>query len=249
MFDWVRALLDPVEIVQSPSNTKKSISITPPPKFQLPPLESLQELAPPASLRSRSRRSASPSKRIPSPRKSRQTRAMKEMSSAAISATNADLQTSLESTAKESEATNGTAEPRSKSKKETAAGETVLREEQVKVDVEIDIKATSDAPADTESAEGAVQVEMPSAAETEAMIAKAKAMVEEAADTQKAVTKTASSASKATKKRKQVETADDGPSDVPVQQVKRAKVLEEKLKQERVRNRALVGVTATLALA
>ncbi|EDN03001.1 hypothetical protein I7I51_08044 [Histoplasma capsulatum] len=35
----------------------------------------------------------------------------------------------------------------------------------------------------------------------------------------------------------------------PAQPAKRARLLEEKLRRERVRNRALVGVTATLALA
>ena len=38
-------------------------------------------------------------------------------------------------------------------------------------------------------------------------------------------------------------------ADLPAQPAKKAKVLEEKLKREKVRTRALVGVTATLAIA
>ena len=55
---------------------------------------------------------------------------------------------------------------------------------------------------------------------------------------------------KAARKRKveQVET-DDIDAELPVQPAKKAKVLEEKLKREKVRTRALVGVTATLAIA
>ncbi|KAJ5547155.1 hypothetical protein N7494_004740 [Penicillium frequentans] len=36
MYDWVRALLDPVDIVQSRGSLKKHGHITPPPKFELP---------------------------------------------------------------------------------------------------------------------------------------------------------------------------------------------------------------------
>ncbi|EEH22662.2 hypothetical protein PABG_04873 [Paracoccidioides brasiliensis Pb03] len=43
--------------------------------------------------------------------------------------------------------------------------------------------------------------------------------------------------------------AADAASPVPAQPAKRARLLEDKLRRERVRNRALVGVTATLALA
>ena len=42
---------------------------------------------------------------------------------------------------------------------------------------------------------------------------------------------------------------DDIDAELPVQPAKKAKVLEEKLKREKVRTRALVGVTATLAIA
>src|SRR5690348_12378583 len=65
MLDWVRALLDPVDIAQSPATAKKQIS--PPPKFEMPPLDSAVFAAPPTT-RNKGRRSASPSK-IASPAK------------------------------------------------------------------------------------------------------------------------------------------------------------------------------------
>ncbi|OJJ50888.1 hypothetical protein ASPZODRAFT_56728 [Penicilliopsis zonata CBS 506.65] len=275
MHDWVRALLDPTEIVQSPSNAKKQI--TPPPKFDLPPLEA-PELAPAPTLR-RSRRSASPSKKPVSPRKPRQTRAAKETAAASTSATNSDLQSALESSAAASGKANGKLDVidetkaeeaaedegvKSKSKKtaeKTAATAEPVEAKEEGEKVKVDVESTVEATGDVETTKTTVSVEMPislpdlpSAADTEQMIAKAKEMVEEARKLQQGEEDTAeaSTSPKAAKKRKQEEVAEeDGeePSDLPVQRAKKARVLEEKLKRERVRNRALVGVTATLALA
>jgi hypothetical protein len=90
MYDWVRALLDPTDIVQSPTSAKKQI--TPPPKFELPMDE-------PTSMR-RSRRSVSPSKKSTSPRKSRTARSAKDvMSTPSTAAANSNLQEALEMTA------------------------------------------------------------------------------------------------------------------------------------------------------
>ncbi|OAX81323.1 hypothetical protein ACJ72_04332, partial [Emergomyces africanus] len=95
MFDWVRALLDPTDIVQSATSPEKQIS--PPPKFELPPIDS-----PSQPVSRRTRRSVSPSK-MASPKKSaagrkpRQTRVQKEAASASSStAANASLQSTLE---------------------------------------------------------------------------------------------------------------------------------------------------------
>ncbi|KAL3254161.1 hypothetical protein ABHI18_009115 [Aspergillus niger] len=273
MYDWVRALLDPTDIVQSPSSAKKQI--TPPPRFDLPPIEAPAILTAP---RLRRGRSASPSKKSTSPRKPRQTRAMKEANAAATSAANASLQSSLDLTAStvESESVTGTVhqsvevdgdekpaptpkKPASASKaKRTAARveepeEKEKEPEKVKVDVETNAEAVDEA----KTTQTTVSVEMPislpeapSAADTEQMIAKAKEMVEEAVKLQ---TETAepSSAKAAQKRKTEVLSEDDEEEDEEAKtlRVKRAKVLEEKLKQERVRNRALVGVTAAFALA
>lgn len=104
MYDWVRALLDPSDIVQSPSSAKKQI--TPPPRFDLPPIQAPIQFSA-ATTRPRRGRSASPSKSAASPRKARQTRAMKEASSAATTAANASLQSSLDSTALNGGSVNG----------------------------------------------------------------------------------------------------------------------------------------------
>src|SRR3954447_23241508 len=89
MYDWVRALLDPTDIVQSPSSAKKQI--TPPPKFEIPEDE-------PEMPQRRRGRSASPSKQ--SPRKSRTTRVGKEvMGTPSTNAANASLHSALEITA------------------------------------------------------------------------------------------------------------------------------------------------------
>ncbi|KAL2006217.1 hypothetical protein VTN00DRAFT_9871 [Thermoascus crustaceus] len=272
MYDWVRALLDSRDIVQSPSSAKKQI--TPPPKFEMPPLETTTQLQPPAASRTRSRRSASPSKKVASPRKPRQTRATKEASAAASSAASATLQSALDTAAStaDSESVDGTAElngevngeeraaeesekkaeTRSKSKKAAATA----ADEKVKVDVEKSV----DAGKDVEATQTTVSVEMPvslpeapPAEDTEQMIAKAKEMVEEASKLQQAEAETAeaSSSPNAAKKRKSDDLVEgeEQTADTPAQPTKRARVLEDKLKRERVRNRALVGVTATLALA
>src|SRR6266487_3767839 len=102
MFDWVRALLDPSDIAQSPATAKKQIS--PPPKFEMPPFNSAV-LAAPSVARNRVRRSASPTKiasptkKHSTPRKPRQSRAQKEASTASSSAANASLQNALDAAA------------------------------------------------------------------------------------------------------------------------------------------------------
>ncbi|TPR01567.1 Argonaute siRNA chaperone (ARC) complex subunit Arb1 family protein [Aspergillus niger] len=240
MYDWVRALLDPTDIVQSPSSAKKQI--TPPPRFDLPPIEAPAILTAP---RLRRGRSASPSKKSTSPRKPRQTRAMKEANAAATSAANASLQSSLDLTAStvESESVTGTVhqsvevddneKPAPTPKKPASASKAKRTAARTNAEAVDEAKTTQT----TVSVEMPISLpEAPSAADTEQMIAKAKEMVEEAVKLQ---TETAEpSSAKAAQKRK-TETL----------RVKRAKVLEEKLKQERVRNRALVGVTAAFALA
>ncbi|PWY65264.1 apses transcription factor [Aspergillus sclerotioniger CBS 115572] len=279
MYDWVRALLDPTDIVQSPSSAKKQI--TPPPRFDLPPIEAPAILTA-SSTRLRRGRSASPSKKLSSPRKPRQTRAMKEANAAATSAANASLQTSLDLTASTAETesvietvhqsveVDGDEKPAPSPKKATPAFRTKKiaarmqpfeepekEEEKEEEKVQVDVETNAESVDDVRTTQTTVSVEMPvtlpeapSAADTEQMIAKAKEMVQEAVKLQ---TETAEpSSAKAAKKRKTEVLSDDEEEEdeeTKTLRVKRAKVLEEKLKQERVRNRALVGVTAAFALA
>jgi hypothetical protein len=89
---------------------------------------------------------------------------------------------------------------------------------------------------------GSPQLPLPD--DTEKMLETAKRMVEEA----KALDGEPSTKAARKRKAEEVET-DDIDAELPVQPAKKAKVLEEKLKREKVRTRALVGVTATLAIA
>ncbi|KAJ5690337.1 hypothetical protein N7462_004729 [Penicillium macrosclerotiorum] len=279
MYDWVRALLDPTDIVQSPTSAKKQI--TPPPKFELPMDE-------PGSQRSRSRRSVSPSKKSVSPRKSRQARSAKDvLSTPSTTAANDNLQKALDFTAsmetsekspssaktEETEVkANGSPEKKTKSRKSKKAGAEAEEEKEekqedkdekkldkkkkkeAKKESEAEVTATSDVTEDTKTTTVSLDIpislpEVPSVEETQEMIAKAKEMVEAAVKAQGAEDGSAgSSAAKATKKRKPVE-EDDESSAEAAQRVKKAKVLEDKLKRERVRNRALFGVSAAFALA
>ncbi len=235
MYNWVRALLDPSEIVQSPATTKKQIS--PPPKYDQFPGK---PILPPPSVskgsRSRSTRSASPSK-IASPvkragsaatPKRRQSKASKEANIANANAASAALQSALDDAA-------STVEP------ESVNGETI----KVEIDSSIDVNG------ETETTRTNVSIEMPAGSpelplpeDAEKMLETAKQMVAEARALD------GESSPKAVRKRKIEEVEpEELDADLPAQPAKKAKVLEEKLKREKVRTRALVGVTATLAIA
>lgn len=277
MYDWVRALLDPTDIVQSPSSAKKQI--TPPPKFELPEDEPTLP-----SQRSRSRRSTSPSKKSASPRKARTGRPTKDiMATPSTTAANNTLQEALEistkletespsqvlSTVEETEVkVSGSPEKKSKGRKSKKAApeteEQVTEEKEDKKiekkkkkggkekEAEVEVTAATNATDNAQTTQTTVSLEMPiglpevpSAAETEDMIAKAKEMVEDAIKTQS----TGGATAKVTKKRKPVEEEDEETAAEAAQRAKRARVLEDKLKRERVRNRALFGVSAAFALA
>ena len=125
-------------------------------------------------------------------------------------------------------------------------------EESVNGDVvKVEVDSTVDVNGETQTTHTNVSVEMPTGSkelplpeDTEKLLETAKKMVEEARALE------SETSAKTTKKRKidEVEPEElDG--DLPAQPAKKAKVLEEKLKREKVRARALVGVTATLAIA
>ncbi|OQD76455.1 hypothetical protein PENDEC_c004G01168 [Penicillium decumbens] len=284
MYDWVRALLDPTDIVQSPSSAKKQI--TPPPKFDLPEDDHTP------SQRSRSRRSVSPSKKSVSPRKSRTVKSAKDVpNTPSTAAANNSLQEALAITASlesdeegpkvlsaeevEVKITQSPKKKGRKSKKTSAEAEEKEDEnegkkekeekkEEKKADkkkkkeakekepeVEVEITETAEATPKGKTSQTTVSLdvpislpEVPSAAETEDMITKAKEMVADAIKDQSK----GSSSVKVTKKRKPEEDDEETAAE-SAQRAKKAKVLEEKLKRERVRNRALFGVSAAFALA
>jgi hypothetical protein len=123
--------------------------------------------------------------------------------------------------------------------------------------VKVNVESVIDSTEDGEKERTLISVEMPTGApqlplpqDPDTMISKAKEMVDEALKLQAEASSNPSS-SKATSKRKAddeaVEAAEGGEDST--QRAKRAKVLENTLRRERIRNRALIGVTATLALA
>ena len=120
-----------------------------------------------------------------------------------------------------------------------------LPEDKVKVEVE----QTVDITGDTETTHTNVVVEMPAGSpelalpeSAEKMLETARKMVEEA--------KALEGSPRISRKRKAEEVEpSDIDAELPLQPAKKAKVLEEKLKREKVRTRAFIGVTATLAIA
>ncbi|KAJ5952273.1 uncharacterized protein N7479_010686 [Penicillium vulpinum] len=287
MYDWVRALLDPTDIIQSPSSAKKQI--TPPPKFEIPADE------PPVSQhRNRRGRSASPSKRLASPRKSRTTRTTKDVpSTPSTTAANANLQSALDITASalipelipdlaavnaEPEVVSSrspgksafsmrkltrsaTAEPEEETKEEKKkekkkAEKKEKKKEEIKEQEEpVEAPVADDATGAIETTHTTVSLDMPislpevpSAAETAEMIAQAKGMVEEAIKAEAEGATVESTSVKIIKKRKSEEDDEEETAESS-QRAKKAKVLENKLKQERVRNRSIFGVSVAFALA
>lgn len=183
-------------------------------------------------------KAASPTKAKASPRK-RQTKAQKEANIASANAASASLQSALDDAASVADTESGKIDPPISARASPIEGETVT----VEVDQSVKVDGT------TETTHTNVIVEMPAGSpeltlpqDTEKMLETARQMVEEA--------KTLEASPKLSRKRK---TQDPEPSDIdaelPVQPAKKARVLEEQLKREKVRTRAVLGVTATLAIA
>lgn len=228
------------------------------------------KLSPPATLSKRGRgaRASSPSKSTPgrvkaSPRK-RQTKKEKEANNALANAASASLQSALDDAVSVAEATpvpesvvtddgaeveveaevvqvNGTAAETDG----VPASPRVDEDPKVRVEVDEEVEVNGD----TSVTHTNVTVEMPAGLpelplpeDTEAMLEKARQMVVEA--------KALESSPKQSRKRK-VEDVEptDVDAELPVQPAKRAKLLEEKYKRERVRTRAVFGVAASLAVA
>jgi hypothetical protein len=182
---------------------------------------------------------AGPAKPKASPRK-RQTKAQKEAAIANANAASASLQSALDDAVSIAGGDSTTDAPQ-----ETPATSPSLSGETVKVEVDQEVEVHGN----TETTHTNVTVELPAGSpqlplpeDTEKMLETAKKMVEEA--------KQLESSPKVTRKRKveEIEPSDlDG--ELPQQPAKKARVLEESLKREKVRNRALFGVAATLTVA
>ncbi|OAP63033.1 hypothetical protein AYL99_02260 [Fonsecaea erecta] len=240
--EWIRALLDPTDITQTPSSSKKPIAA--PPKFDLP--GDKPKSTPPAKApRTRVTRSASPAKAASPPKvkaspRKRQTKAQKEANLANANAASASLQSALDDAA-------SVAETESKPESPSLPSPPTTNPEPEMVKVEVEQSIEVDGTTETTHTNVTVEIpaglpELPLPEDTEKMLETAKKMVEEA--------KTLESSPKISKKRKAQEPEpSDIDAELPAQPAKKARVLEEKLKREKVRTRAVLGVTATLAIA
>ncbi|CAG8949210.1 hypothetical protein HYFRA_00004833 [Hymenoscyphus fraxineus] len=250
---WIKALLDhaPIEVNLPKDGSPKPINS--PPKFFLLPQETLSAPVPTPS-RGRPRRSASPSK-MASPKKTTgttRTRKSKKEGSAEPSSkvSNRKLQQALKTVADEAEEKADQKSEEVEAKKDFVAPAEIEEEEEevvhVKVDQEVEVKG------DVETTHTHVEVEMPVAfaempdpEDTKAMIAKAKEMVEAAVAQEKQV----SAAPKVSKRKAEEVEEDDEDEDAEAPApTKKAKVQSELLSKERVKTRALIGISATLAL-
>lgn len=277
MYDWVRALLDPKDIVQSPSSAKKQI--TPPPKFDLP--EDDRALA-----QRRSRRSVSPSKKPSSPRKSRKASSKDAPSTPSTAAANDSLQEALSKTTTmesdgvpvvfeteevevktiESPKKKGRkpkkaeeAEEEKEEEKEAKKEEKETKKEEKKAEKkkkaaakekEAEVNETTEATPKSKTSQTTPWDDMPFSL-AEMPVPELEDMVTQAKEQIAAISgqTEGSSSAQVTKKRKPEEDDDEETAAESAQRVKKARVLEEKLKRERVRNRALFGVSAAFALA
>lgn len=259
---WIRALLDnqPIDINLGKDVTPKAIS--PPPRYTAPAL---------LPRTTRSTRSASPSKittlppstpgrKIASPRKAKTPRAS-TLGDSHSKAANNSLQETLKQAAEAEPEANSEAESADE-KKADGANQTKAdavksgsgEELKVRVNVDTDVEVNGD----VETTHTHVEVEMPAGLpelplpeDTEGMIAKAKEMVEAALKAEAASAKGVTRSSKSSKRKAEViEEEEEGDEDEILETgpiVKRTKV-ESELKKEKVKKRALIGLSATLAV-
>ncbi|OCK86906.1 uncharacterized protein K441DRAFT_691421 [Cenococcum geophilum 1.58] len=240
MRGWIVALLD-AEPIEKGSKDRNNIEIMTPPRFIIPEKGSL--LPPSASVRatrSRTSRSVSPSKvatpgrKIASPRKSRTTRnSVKTEPSTALGtiAATSPLQNVME---------NGTQGSES-AVSESVDGETVRIEVDEAVEKNGDVETTTttvkvDIPAE--------HPELPLLESTEDLIAKAKEMVEEANKLEGPKV----NGVKSSKRKAEELEVDEEETVAEAQPVKKVKVLEEEIKKEKVTRKALIGLTAMVAI-
>ncbi|KAI1348148.1 DNA-binding domain of Mlu1-box binding protein MBP1 [Xylaria sp. FL0043] len=259
---WISALLDPAEIAVTNAPDSPPKKIAAPPKFDFTGLRQPTLTPPtPSSLprSTRGRRSASPSKKraIASPRK----RSTKVSASQIGPVEPAPVQEETEPETNSAKTEDTASTPPT----EDITIKTIEKEPEVvfapvEEEPKIHIKVGQEVQfnAGVETTQTAVEVELPitdgppSAEEAAQMIEKAKEMVAAAAAESAQNAKTEESQNESKGKRKAdeivVDEEDEQPSE-PSEEPRSKKVKTEvQLRKERVRNRALVGLSATLAV-
>lgn len=271
---WIRALLDPAEIPISTGGNDNS----PPKRISAPPKFSAGHpaLAPPTPTSlprsSRARRSASPAKSSASTRKI----ASPRKRTAKVTAAQAHAAETAGSSAKESAASsvNGevagvptlTPAPSESLKSEDVTVEAVEKEPavvlapveeepKVKIHVDQDVKVEDDG---TEVKHTKVELELPltgdlpSAEDAARMVEEAKEMVRAAAESVAAQSSGSEPTKKGKRKADEIEAGDENKENgetAVTEQPKSKKVKTEvELRKEKVKKRALIGISATLAV-
>ncbi|CAK7222912.1 hypothetical protein SBRCBS47491_005025 [Sporothrix bragantina] len=254
---WIRALLDAADIpVSGPpaADGSPSKKIAPPPKFVLS--QSQPALVPPTPTR-RSRRSVSPTKTtgtttkraIASPRK-RSTKA----AAAAAAAAAASQETSVASTeSTPAPQTNGDAKdvlPSVEEEEPTKAKKEKKHSKKKSADVAAD-KAETDKKVFTAGTDEVLFAgQPPSAEESARLIAEAKEMASAAvAEVAEAVVPSKKGKRKAEEDAKDEEAKENVSEDAATEQPRSKKVKTDvQIRKERVRNRTLLGISATVAI-
>ncbi|KAK8051596.1 hypothetical protein PG993_002981 [Apiospora rasikravindrae] len=254
---WIRALLDPADIPVTTTSESSTKKIQAPPKFD-PILASQNTLAPPtpSSLRStRARRSASPAKKraIASPRK-RSTKVTAAQSTVADQFASEKINGVAAENAKEDTPSSAAAEEVQIEQTETEPPVVlapVEEEPRVQVKVDQDVKVFKGVETTHTNVEIGLPTgnEPPSAEEAARMIEEARAMVQAAAQEVEGTEASKNSKRKveemAVGDEEDEETGDGDSSSEP--RSKKVKT-EVELRKTKVRNRALVGISATLAI-
>jgi hypothetical protein len=241
MRPWIAALLDPRPIEKGSKDSNATIAT--PPQFKLPDRDEIfpvPQLSA-STMRKRELRSASPGKatgtpvgrKIASPRK-RKTKAAKADETPAKAASSA-LRNSVENGA-----TASSVEPTPSVASESTKEDTVR----------VEVSETQELVNGVETIHTNVKVAMPANSPDLELPSTADGVIEKAHEIAETARKLQESKGKS-KKRKADDLEDEieaEPEASAAQPAKKQRVLEDQLKKERVKARALIGITATLAI-
>ncbi|KAI1809806.1 DNA-binding domain of Mlu1-box binding protein MBP1 [Poronia punctata] len=256
---WIAALLDPAEIpiTNAPDSPPKKIAA--PPKFDLSGISqpTLAPLTPSSLPRStRGRRSASPSKKraYASPRKRSTKLSASQTSPAEVTPVPEETETETSTKTEDTTSTAPTEDITMKTVEQEPPVVFAPTEEEPKIHIKVGQEVQFNAGVETTHT--AVEVDLPvadgppSAEEAALMIEKAKEMVAAAAaeNAENGVSDSVES-SKGKRKAEEIATDEEEQAGETSEEHRSKKVKTEvQLRKERVRNRALVGLSATLAV-